>query len=450
MDKKSCNKKQIIDNFILPSIQKSGWNLELQMKEQASYTSGKIEKKITLDQFPSPEDLWKRYKAYKQISDEESYVLEEYFSEISGKEPRYYQRIAINRTIEAISKKQKRILLVMATGSGKTFISFQIIWRLWKAIGKKGRQIRILYLADRNILIDDPMKKDFSQFNNRMTKLQNKNDVNKAKSFEMFFGIYQGISSNQFSTNEIYKKFSKHFFDLIIIDECHRGSASANSAWRDILEYFNASIQIGLTATPKETKDISNIDYFGEPIYTYSLKQGIEDGFLAPYRVIRIGMDKDLDGYRPEEGKKDKFGNEVPDDIYTRSDFDRKLVIDERTELVAKKITEYLKSTDRFSKTIVFCVDIEHAGRMRQALINENPDLVSKHPKYVMQITGDNEEGKAELENFTSPKERFPVIATTSKLLTTGVDIPTCRLIVLDAPIGSMTEFKCLETKKTI
>jgi type I restriction enzyme R subunit len=521
MDKKTLTEKQIVDSFILPSIEKSGWDFDLQVKEQSAYTagrvivkgklisrgdkkipdiildfipnlplavieakdnnhslgsgmqqglnyaldldipfvystngngyiehdrtvsSGKIEKEIPLDKFPSPKELWERYKAWKKISDEdEKLILEEYFFERAGKEPRYYQRIAINRTIEAISKKQKRILLVMATGSGKTFVAFQIIWRLWKAASKKGNPMRILFLADRNILIDDPMKKEFSQFGNKMTKLQNKNDIAKSKAFEMFFGIYQGITSNQNEANEIYKKFSKDFFDLIVIDECHRGSAAAESAWREILEYFNSSVQIGLTATPKETKEVSNIDYFGEPIYTYSLKRGIEDGFLAPYRVIRVGLDRDLEGYRPEKGKKDKSGEEVPDDIYTRTDFDRRLVIDERTEVVAKKISDYLKATDRFSKTIVFCIDIEHAERMRQALVNENSDLVSQHPKYVMRMTGDSEEGKAELENFTSPKERFPVIATTSKLLTTGVDIQTCRLIVLDALIGSMTEFK--------
>lgn len=394
-----------------------------------------VEREIGLDEFPSPEQLWERYKQWKGITEEQERIItQDYFSDGSGKTPRYYQRIAINRAVEAIAKGQKRLLLVLATGTGKTFIAFQLIWRLWKSRTKK----RILFLADRNILVDQTMANDFKHFGDKMTKIRNRK---VDKSYEIYLALYQGVSGAEEWKN-IYKEFSPDFFDLIIVDECHRGSAKEDSAWREILEYFSSATQVGLTATPKETKDVSNIHYFGEPIYTYSLKQGINDGFLAPYRVIRYTIDKDVEGWRPEEGQRDKYGQIIEDRIYNVKDFDRTLIIDERTALVAKKITEYLKKTDRFQKTIVFCVDIPHAERMRQALVNENADLAAQNPKYIVRITGDNEEGKEELDNFIDPASTYPVIAVTSKLLTTGVDVQTCKLIVLDANINSMTEFK--------
>lgn len=396
---------------------------------------GKRERVLTLDKFPSPEELWERFKKWKGIdSVKEKIIAQPYFIDSRGKEPRYYQRIAINRTIEAVANGKKRLLLVMATGTGKTYTAFQIIWRLCKSGVKK----RILFLADRNILVDQTMTNDFSPFGDKMTKIRNRR---VDKSYEIYLSLYQGMSGEEDWKN-IYKEFSPDFFDLVIVDECHRGSAKADSAWREILEYFSSATQIGLTATPKETKDVSNIHYFGEPIYTYSLKQGIHDGFLAPYRVIRISLDRDLEGWRPEKGKKDKFGREIEDRVYTQRDFDKKLVLEKRTELVAKKVTEYLKKTDRFQKTIVFCVDVDHAERMRSALINENGDLFNKNNKYIMRITGDNNEGKAALDDFINPDSDYPVIATTSKLMTTGVDAQTCKLIVLDANINSMTEFK--------
>jgi len=397
--------------------------------------AGYVEREIGLDEFPSPEQLWERYKQWKGITEEQERIItQDYFSDGSGKTPRYYQRIAINRAVEAIAKGQKRLLLVLATGTGKTLIAFQLIWRLWKSRTKK----RILFLADRNILVDQTMANDFKHFGDKMTKIRNRK---VDKSYEIYLALYQGMSGAEEWKN-IYKEFSPDFFDLIIVDECHRGSAKEDSAWREILEYFSSATQVGLTATPKETKDVSNIHYFGEPIYTYSLKQGINDGFLAPYRVIRYTIDKDVEGWRPEEGQRDKYGQVIEDRIYNVKDFDRTLVIDDRTALVAKKITEYLKKTDRFQKTIVFCVDIPHAERMRQALVNENADLAAQNPKYIVRITGDNEEGKEELDNFIDPASTYPVIAVTSKLLTTGVDVQTCKLIVLDANINSMTEFK--------
>ncbi len=399
-------------------------------------SEGKIEVELSLDNFPTPQDLWNRYKEWKGISSEfEKPILQQYFYERDGKVPRYYQRVAINRTVEAIIKGQNRILLVMATGTGKTFTVFQIIWRLWKAGIKK----RILFLADRNILIDQARTNDFKPFGDKITKVKHRHID---KSYEIYLALYQGLSGNEDWQN-IYKQFSSDFFDLVIIDECHRGSARVDSAWREILKYFSSATQIGMTATPRETKDISNIEYFEEPIYIYSLKQGIEDGFLAPYKVIRVGIDRDLEGYRPPEGKIDKYGFEVADREYNISDYDRNLVIDKRTELVAKRVSDYLKNNNsRFDKTILFCVDIEHATRMRQALINENSDLVKKHNKYVMKITGDDQIGKMELDNFIDPASRFPTLVTTSKLLNTGVDAQTCKLIVLDTNINSMTEFK--------
>ncbi|WP_024788161.1 MULTISPECIES: EcoAI/FtnUII family type I restriction enzme subunit R [unclassified Lebetimonas] len=398
-------------------------------------TDGKIEKELSLDQFPSPKELWEKYKKYRGIETEEveKIAKQDYHQDGSGKKPRYYQQIAINRTVEAIAKGQKRILLVMATGTGKTYTAFQIIYRLWKSGAKK----RILFLADRTSLIDQTARKDFAPFKEAMTIIKHK-QIDTA--YNIYLALYQGLSDSK--SEDAYKKFSPDFFDLIIVDECHRGSAREDSKWREILEYFKNATHIGLTATPKETTEVSNIDYFGEPIYTYSLKQGIDDGFLAPYKVVKVTLDIDAEGWRPPKGFLDKDGNPVEDRIYNRTDFDKNIVVDERRELVAKKITEFLKGYDRFAKTIVFCVDIEHAEGMRTALANANADLFKENNKYVMQITGDNEEGKRELDSFINPSEPYPVIATTSKLMTTGVDAQTCKLIVLDSNICSMTEFK--------
>ena len=399
-------------------------------------TDSNIETELSLDEFPSPQQLWEKYKKYKGITtpETERIATQDYYFDGTGRRPRYYQQIAINRTIEAITNGQNRILLIMATGTGKTYTAFQIAYRLWKAGVKK----RILFLADRNALIDQAQRGDFKHFRDKMTMVKNRK---VDKSYEVYLSLYQGITGNEDDKN-IYKQFSRDFFDLIIIDECHRGSAREDSAWHEILNYFNNATHIGLTATPKETNEVSNIEYFGDPIYTYSLKQGIEDGFLAPYRVVRVGINVDLEGWRPERGKTDKDGNPVEDRIYNKKDYDRSLVIDERTEVVARKLSEYLKGYDRFAKTIVFCVDIDHAERMRSALSRENADLVAENYKYIMQITGDNDEGKRELDNFTDPEQRYPVIATTSELMTTGIDAITCKVIVLDANIASMTKFK--------
>lgn len=396
---------------------------------------GVIERELGLNELPSPDVLWQWWAEHPGLNTVQSeLVSQDYYSDGSNKMPRYYQLLAINKTIEAIARGQNRLLLVMATGTGKTYTAFQIIWRLWKSKAKK----RILFLADRNILVDQTMTNDFKPFGSAMTKIQ-KRQANK--SYEIYLSLYQAVTGTEEERN-IYKQFSPDFFDLIVIDECHRGSAAADSAWREILEYFASATQIGLTATPKETKEISNIDYFGEPIYTYSLRQGIDDGFLAPYKVVRIDLDKDLTGWRPDKGMVDKHGNEIEDRIYNQRDFDKNLILEKRTELVAKKVSDFLKQTNRFDKTIVFCDNIDHAERMRQALVNENADLVAQNSKYVMRITGDNEEGKAELDNFIFPESKYPVIATTSKLMTTGVDAQTCKLIVLDQRIQSMTEFK--------
>jgi type I restriction enzyme R subunit len=513
MDKKTLSERDICTKFITPAVERAGWDLQLQVREEfpltagriivrgnvhtrgknkrADYvlfykpniplavieakdnnhtvgdgmqqglgyakmlqvpfifssngdgflfhnqlaTDGKMEREIALDEFPSPEALWELWNVHRGYSSgQQDLVTQDYFSDGSKRTPRYYQLLAINKTIEAIARGQNRILLVMATGTGKTMTAFQIIWRLWKSKTKK----RILFLADRNILVDQTMTNDFKPFGSAMTKIQ-KRQANK--SYEVYLSLYQAVTGTEEEAN-IYKQFSPGFFDLIVIDECHRGSAAEDSAWRRILEYFSEATQIGLTATPKETKEVSNIDYFGEPIYTYSLKQGIDDGFLAPYKVVRIDLDRDVEGWRPEKGKVDKFGNEIEDRIYNQKDFDRNLVIEPRTALVAKKVSEFLKKTNRFDKTIVFCDNIDHAERMRQALVNENADLVAQNSRYVVRITGDNEEGKAELDNFIFPESRYPVIATTSKLMTTGVDAQTCKLIVLDQRIQSMTEFK--------
>jgi len=398
--------------------------------------TGNIETEIPLDAFPSPQELWQKYRAYKGLADEvEPIVAQDYFLDGTGRAPRYYQQTAINRTVETIAKNESgnRHLLVMATGTGKTYTAFQIIYRLWKSGLKK----RILFLADRTALIDQTVRGDFRHFKEAMTVIKHK-EIDT--SYNIYLALYQGLSDN--NANDAYKQFSPSFFDLVIVDECHRGSAREDSKWREILEYFNAATHLGLTATPKETKEISSSEYFGDPLYIYSLKQGIDDGFLAPYKVVKVTLDIDAEGWRPPVGFKDKEGKLVEDRIYNRTDFDRHLIVEDRRKLVAAKITQFLKGSDRYSKTIVFCVDIEHAQGMRNALANENADLVAKSSKYVMQITGDNEEGKRELDSFINPSELYPVIATTSKLMTTGVDAQTCKLIVLDSNIGSMTEFK--------
>lgn len=394
-----------------------------------------LERELRLNEFPSPDELWSRYKSFKGINDRQEKIINEPFYFADGdKTPRYYQMIAINRSVEAIAKGQNRLLLVMATGTGKTYTAFQIIYRLWKSKQMK----KVLFLADRNILVDQTMQNDFKPFGNVMTKIENRT---MDSSYQIYLSLYHQLSGNT-DDLEIFRQFSPDFFDLIVVDECHRGSAKEESRWRRVLDYFSSATQIGLTATPKETEEVSNIHYFGDPIYTYSLKQGIADGFLAPYKVIRIGLDRDLEGYRPAKGQVDKYGQLVEDREYYLTDFDKSLVLEERTKIVAKKVTEFLKKTDRFAKTIVFCVDIDHAERMRQALVNENADLVAENPKYVMRITGDNPEGKAELDNFIDEDSLYPTIVTTSKLLTTGVDCKTCKLIVLDSHINSMTEFK--------
>ena len=414
------------------------------------------EQQLALDEFPAPSDLLARYNAWRGIATEaESTTLQNYFDD--GKTPRYYQMNAVNAAVEAIAKGQNRLLLVMATGTGKTLTAFQIIWRLWKSGTKK----RILFLADRNILIDQTMVNDFRPFQGAMAKLSTHSKtieradgsavdlslaVDKRRrintAYEIYLGLYQALTG-PLESQKIYKELSPDFFDLVIIDECHRGSAADDSAWREILEHFSSATQIGMTATPKETEYASNIHYFGEPIYSYTLKQGIEDGFLAPYKVIKVHIDRDIEGYRPEKGQLDRDGNEVEDRIYNTKDFDRTLVIDDRTKTVAKRVTQFLKeSGDRMQKTIVFCVDQEHAGRMRQALINENADMVKKDTRYVMRITGNDKDGLNELANFIDPEADYPVIVTTSRLLSTGVDAQTCRLIVLEREVGSMTEFK--------
>ncbi|GAB6091394.1 DEAD/DEAH box helicase family protein [Spirochaeta dissipatitropha] len=512
-DKRHLSERDICTKFITPAVQRAGWDIETQVREEVSFTAGRIivrgrlhtrgkrrradyvlsnrknqplaiieakdnkhsigdgmqqalsysdaldvpfvfssngdgflfhdrtgltgqtERELSLNEFPSPEYLWNLYCRHKGLHNEAKQAVEQpYFDDGSGRSPRYYQTVAINRTIEAVARGQNRVLLVMATGTGKTYTAFQIIWRLWKAKQKK----RILFLADRNILVDQTKNNDFKPFGQAMTKVTNRT---VDPSYEIYLSLYQAVTGSEEEQN-IYKLFSPDFFDLIVIDECHRGSAAVDSAWRAILEYFTTATHIGLTATPKETREVSNIDYFGEPVYTYSLKKGIEDGFLAPYKVIRVDLDRDLQGWRPSKGQTDKYGELIEDRIYNQKDFDRTMILEQRTMAVAAKVTELLERTDPFQKTIVFCEDIDHAERMRQALVNLNPLRVAENRKYVMRITGDEQEGKAELDNFINPEERYPVIATTSKLMTTGVDAQTCKLIVLDQRIQSMTEFK--------
>jgi type I restriction enzyme, R subunit len=536
MDKLSLSERDICTKFIAPAVRNAGWDEMLQIREEVSFTKGRIivrgklvsrgkakradyvlyykpniplalieakdnshsvsdgmqqgleyavtldipfvfssngdgfvfhdrtgsgsatETTLALDAFPSPADLWARYRTWKDLTPEaEQLVLQDYFDDGSGKAPRYYQVNAVNAAIEAIAKGRDRLLLVMATGTGKTYTAFQIIWRLWKA----GRKKRILYLADRNVLIDQTMVNDFRPFGPAMAKLSTRSKTIERQdgttidltlaldprrridtAFEVYLGLYQAITGPE-ERQKLFREFSPGFFDLIVIDECHRGSAAEDSAWREILEYFSGATQIGLTATPKETKYVSNIAYFGDPVFSYSLRQGIRDGFLAPYKVIKVHIDRDVEGYRPEKGQLDRDGEEVEDRIYNTKDFDRTLVLDDRTKLVAGKVTEFLKeSGDRFQKAIIFCVDQEHAARMRQALINENADLVAENHRYVMRITGNDKEGQDQLGNFIDPESKYPVLVTTSRLLSTGVDAQTCRLIVLDREVGSMTEFK--------
>jgi len=520
MDKKSLSERDICTKFIAPAIQQAGWDIQKQVREEVSFTKGRIivrgklhtrgesrradfilyhkpnlplaiieakdnkhsvgagmqqalgyadaldvpfvfssngdgflfhdrsgtgaqtETELALHEFPSPDELWQRYCQWKGFDATQSKRVEApYFDDGSGRMPRYYQTNAINRTVEAVARAQDRILLVMATGTGKTYTAFQIIWRLWKS----GQKKRILFLADRNILVDQTKSNDFKPFGNAMSKIKRKrNDKGEYvidTSYEIYLSLYQAVTGTDDEKN-IYKQFSPDFFDLIVIDECHRGSAAEDSAWREILDYFSAATHIGLTATPKETKEVSSTYYFGDPVYSYSLKQGIDDGFLAPYKVVRIDFDVDLQGWRPAKGQRDKNGELIEDRIYNQKDIDRHLVLEKRTLQVAQKITEFLKASGVYQKTIVFCDDIDHAERMRQALVNLNRERVKESRKYVMRITGDEQEGKAELDNFINPEERYPVIATTSKLMTTGVDAQTCKLIVLDQHIKSMTEFK--------
>lgn len=438
-----------------------------------------INKHMKIEDFPTPDDLWARYLKEKGFSADSEAILEyPYYQTIGGKKPRYYQRIAINRTVEHIAKGNKRALLVMATGTGKTFTAFQIIYRFWKMRKMK----KILFLADRNILIDQTMRKDFAPFTDAMIKFNNDNiDTSK----DVYLALYQQLKS---SDAEYYKKFPRDFFDLIVIDEAHRGSASEDSSWHEILTWFSDAVQIGMTATPKDggveeaianeeaamaklqtaissnnllmidrlkkefnkaheirvrAEESSNMYYFGNPIYTYSLKQGIEDGFLAPYKVISVELDIDKNGYTPKPGKTDIAGNPVEQRTYTQEEFDRKIIVEERRQTVAERVTEFMKVNDcRYAKTIVFCESIEHAQDTVRRIENLNADLVAEDSRYIMQITGDNDIGKAQLDNFVDPNSKYPVIAVTSRLMSTGVDAETCKTIVLDRTIGSMTEFK--------
>lgn len=429
--------------------------------------NGQLLTDLGMDEFPSPARLWALFQQWKGWSAEQTRVNGfAYHQGDNGRVPRYYQLHAINRTLEAVAAGQNRVLLVMATGTGKTYTAFQIIWRLLKSGAKK----RVLFLADRNILVDQTMVGDFKPFKGGMAKLSpnakgiERVDANGVttvdelelavtkgkkstggkqvnKAYEVYLGLYQAVTGKS-GADDVYKQFSPEFFDLIIIDECHRGSANEDSAWREILDYFSSATQVGLTATPKETEDASNIHYFGEPVYTYTLKEGIDDGFLAPYKVVRVDLDRDTFGWRPPKGMLDDNGHPIEDRIYNAADMNRNLVLGLRDRVVAGKITEYLKGTDRNAKTIVFCEDVDHAQRMTAALAQANKDICATRHKYVMQITGDNEVGKRELDNFIDPDSPDPVIAVTSKLMSTGVDAQTCKLVVLDQNIKSMTLFK--------
>ena len=400
-------------------------------------SEGDVEVILSLNDFPSPETLWNIYHEKAHVSPSQDKIINEpFYADNPNKQPRYYQINAINKTVEAIANGKNRILLVMATGTGKTYTAFQIIWRLWKAGFKK----RILFLADRKALISQPFTNDFAQFRDNMIWVTKQNFDT---AHEIYLALYQGLTGEDDNANSLLKLFSPDFFDLIIVDECHRGSAKADSQWREVLEYFASATQIGMTATPKETNTVSNIDYFGEPIYTYSLKQGIDDGFLAPYRVIRVFFDRDIEGFVPYEGQLDDNGEVIDNRVYNTTDYDRTLILEKRTKLVAKTISDYLKKYDcRMDKTIFFCVDQEHADRMRRALINENADLCAINDRYVMRITANDEEGVKQLDNFCNVESQYPVLVTTSKLLSTGVDVQTVKYIVLDSNIRSMTEFK--------
>lgn len=398
------------------------------------------ERTLELDEFPTKEELWQRYQRELSLSPEQIKAIEvPFYSSRDTYAPRYYQRIAINRTVEKIANGQRRVMLVMATGTGKTYTAFQIVYRLLKA----GIKHRVLYLADRNILVDQAMSDDFGPLSGKITKVQGgKLD----SSYPIQFALYQQlVGKEEDAGHEPFRQFKPNFFDLVVIDEAHRGSARADSQWHKILDYFDGPnvTHFGMTATPKREKGASNIDYFGEPIYTYSLKQGIEDGFLAPYKVVRVNLDVDVNGFHPLKGETDKHGRIFDKKLYTSSDFDRSLIIEQRTERVAKYVSDYMKDNNsRWDKSIIFCEDVEHAERMRQAFVNENSDLVAQDSRYVMQITGDDKEGKAQLSNFEDVTSKFPTIVTTSKLLTTGVNVKTCKIIVLDSNINSMTEFK--------
>lgn len=398
------------------------------------------ERELPMDALPSPDELWRRFVSAEGLTPEqERVVTEPYYFRQGEKSPRYYQRIAINRTVSAIAQGQKRVLLVMATGTGKTYTAFQIIHRLWKSRQRDGKKMKVLFLADRNILVDQTRSQDFSPFERVMTKIENRT---LDTAYDIYLSLYQQLVGP--NGERYYADVSRDFFDLIVIDECHRGSAKADSAWRDILTYFDSAVHLGMTATPKETREVSNVTYFGEPVYSYSLKQGIEDGFLAPYKVIRVGLDVDVMGWRPTKGQKDDNGNEVEDREYGSPDYDKNIVLKGRTEMVARRVSRWLRENGRMSKTIVFCTGVNHAERMRQHLANLNRDINRDigNAKYVMRITGDDAVGKRQLDNFIDVEQKPPIVATTSKLLSTGVDCKTCKLIVLDSNIQSMTEFK--------
>lgn len=401
------------------------------------FLTGK-ERQFSLKDFPTEAELIERFKRESGLSPaQETAISQPYYSSQNTYPPRYYQRIAINRTVDAIARGQQRLLLVMATGTGKTYTAFQIVYRLLQS----GMKRKVLYLADRNILVDQSIQQDFAPLEKVIHKINvARDDKSTITSHEVYFSLYQQLVGDD-DQEHFSELFSPDFFDLIIVDECHRGSAKEESRWRRILEYFSSATQIGMTATPKETKYISNLNYFGEPVYTYSLKEGIEDGFLAPFKVINIMTDIG-DGWRPRKGQRDVFGNEIPDRIYTNSDYDYNIVIEDRIEQVAQEITRYLKSTDRMAKTIVFCANEDAAERMRVALVNLNSDMVQKNPDYVVRITGSDTYGKGKLKYFISTSSEGPVIATTSELLSTGADCKMTKLIVLDKTIGSMTEFK--------
>ena len=409
------------------------------MYDDLTGTETDVSHYIPMDKFPSPDDLWQKYKTESGLSDAaESLLSTPYYYREGMHEPRYYQWIAINKVLRAIADGRKRMLIVLATGTGKTLVAFQIIWRLLAA--KKIR--RALFLADRDVLISQPMRDDFAPFGKKMFRIENRN---MDTTHEVYLSLYHQMKNGE---KNFYTAYDRDFFDLVIVDECHRGSADDGSSWHEILEYFSSAIQVGMTATPKETEETSNIEYFGDgvdtkPLYTYSLKQGIQDGFLAPYKVLKVNLDIDINGFRPYPGMLDIFGKPVEDRIYEQKEFDRVIVVPERTATVARRITDFLKETDRFDKAIVFCEDIEHAQRMVTALINENNDLYSidGEKPYIVQITSGSED-KIYLDDFTDPHEERPVVAVTSRLMSTGVNSQTTKLVVLDRTVNSMTEFK--------